>query len=109
MPDNGPLTFINVFEIAADQVDGFLPGWHERARIMSTIPGFGGYRMHRAISGDSRFQLVVVGHWDSSEAFHTAIANPEFRAKMQALNEDTNIKFSNEPALYQVVLSDTND
>ena len=105
--DNGPLTFINIFEIAADQVDAFLPGWRERARIMSTMPGFGGYRMHRAISGDSRFQLVVVGHWDSPEALDVAMANPEFRAQMRALGEDPNLKFSYDPALYQVALSDT--
>jgi len=102
---NGPLTFINVFEIPGDKVDAFLPGWEERARIMSTMPGFGGYRMHRAVSGDSRFQLVVVGSWDSSEALDAAMANPEFRARMQALEGDPSVTFSNDAALYQVALS----
>lgn len=103
---NGPLTFINVFEIPSDKVDAFLPGWEERARIMSSMPGFGGYKMHRALSGDSRFQLVVVGHWESSEALDAAIANPDFQTRMRALEEDSNVTFSNDAALYQVALSD---
>ena len=106
-PTDRSVTFINVFEIPADKVDAFLPGWRERARIMSTMPGFRDYRMHRAISGDSRFQLVVVGHWDSPDALAAAMANPDFRAQMRALDEDPDLRISYSPALYEVAVSDT--
>jgi len=102
--DDGPVTFINVFEIPADQVDRFVEGWRERARIMSRAPGFRDSRLHRAMSTESRFQLVNVAHWDSREAWEAATANPEFQANLAALAEDTGARISANPALYQVAV-----
>jgi heme oxygenase (mycobilin-producing) len=86
--DAGPVTLINVFEIPAEQVDAFIEGWAERARIMSTHPGFRDTRLHRALSPEGRFQLVNVAHWDSAESYAAARADDEFQASRAATVAD---------------------
>jgi heme-degrading monooxygenase HmoA len=98
MPDNEPVTLINVFEVAAADVDAFLVQWRERAKVMAAAPGFRDSTLHRAMSSDARFQLVNVAHWDSQEALAAAQANPEFRSRVQA----TTTRSSANPAVYQV-------
>lgn len=78
--DSDPITLINVFEIPADQIDAFIDGWAQRARIMSTRPGFRDTRLHRAVSPEGRFQLVNVAHWDSAESYAVARTDPGFQA-----------------------------
>jgi heme-degrading monooxygenase HmoA len=104
--DDGGVTFINVIEITAHQVDKFVAGWRERASIMSTQPGFRDYQLHRALLTESRFQLVAVAHWDSSAAFESAIANPEFLSRMREPESDPDLDVIGNPALYRVVVSD---
>ncbi|KNB53796.1 antibiotic biosynthesis monooxygenase family protein [Streptomyces caatingaensis] len=101
--DVAPVTFVNVIEVPADQVERFVATWRERARIMSTAPGFRDSRLHRALSSETRFQLINVAHWDSRGAWQAAMANPEFRARMRALEDDPDITVSANPALYEVV------
>jgi len=100
------VTFINVIEIPADQVDKFVAGWRERARIMSIQPGFRDYQLHQALLTESRFQLVAVAHWDSSAAFQSAIANPEFLSQMREPESDPDLDVTGNPALYRVVVGD---
>jgi hypothetical protein len=54
----GPVTFINIFEVPVEQIDAFIAQWRERAKIMSTAPGFHHSRLHRALSSRTRFQIV---------------------------------------------------
>ena len=61
--DADPITFVNVFEIEPQQLDSFLVGWRERAEFMSHQPGFRSFRLHRALSPESRFQLINVAEW----------------------------------------------
>jgi heme-degrading monooxygenase HmoA len=82
-PGSGPVTLINVFEIRPEQLDGFLREWHQRAEFMSKQPGFRSFRLDRALSPDTRFQLVNVAEWDSAEALRAealraATSQPEF-------------------------------
>ncbi|MFD0365657.1 antibiotic biosynthesis monooxygenase family protein [Nocardia sp. GCM10030253] len=98
MTDNG-ITFINVFEIPADQIEEFVDNWHERARLMRAAPGFRDVRLHRAILPDTRFQLVNVAHWDSAEACEAAGANPAVVSSVDAARKVA----SANPALYEVV------
>ncbi|MFQ6393283.1 antibiotic biosynthesis monooxygenase family protein [Nocardia sp. KC 131] len=98
MTDNG-VTFINVFEISADQVEEFVDNWHERARIMRAAPGFRDVRLHRALLPDARFQLVNVAHWDSAEACDAAGANPAVLPSVAAARKVA----SANPAVYEVV------
>ncbi|MEU2035750.1 antibiotic biosynthesis monooxygenase family protein [Nocardia amamiensis] len=98
MTDNG-VTFINVFEIPADEIDEFVENWHERARIMREAPGFRDVRLHRALLPDTRFQLVNVAHWDSVEACEAAGANP---VVLKSVDSARKVASAN-PALYEVV------
>ena len=103
--DDPGVTLINVVEMPADQVDIFMAGWKKRADIMSTLPGFRDYALHRALLPDSRFQLVNVAHWDSREAFEAAIANPEFLSQREAALHAIDFGVTASPALYGVIAS----
>ncbi len=103
--DDATVTFINVIEVPAEQVDMFIAQWRERAKIMSTAPGFRDSRLHRAVSSKTRFQLVNVAHWDSHQAWEAAMSHPEFQARMRALEDDRSVEVSASPALYEVVAS----
>jgi heme oxygenase (mycobilin-producing) len=100
--DAGPVTLINVFEIPAEQVDAFIEGWAERARIMTTRPGFRDTLLHRALSPEGRFQLVNVAHWDSAESTAAAHAAPEWQASRAGLAQLAPRAVANQQ-LYQVV------
>jgi len=103
--DDPGVTLINVVEMPADQVDNFMAGWKKRADIMSTLPGFRDYALHRALLPDSRFQLVNVAHWDSREAFEAAIADPEFLSLREAAQREIDFGVTASPALYGVIAS----
>ncbi|MFD6391258.1 antibiotic biosynthesis monooxygenase family protein [Nocardia sp. NPDC060259] len=98
MTDQG-VTFINVIEVSADEVDGFVEQWRERVALMRTAPGFRDVRLHRALLPDSRFQLVNVAHWDSAEACEAAGLNPTVVASVDQARQVARAN----PALYQVV------
>ena len=79
----GPITFINVFEIDPALVESFLVGWRERAEFMSKQPGFRSFRLHRALTPETPFQLVNVAEWDSIDALRAATAQPFFQESAQ--------------------------
>ena len=103
--EGGPVTFINVFEVPVEQIDTFIAHWRELAKIMRTAPGFCDTRLHRALSSQNRFQIVNVAHWESPQAWEAATANPEFQERLGALAEGTEVQFSANPALYEVVVA----
>ena len=98
MTDQG-VTFINVIEVSADDVDAFVAQWRERVAHMRTAPGFRDVRLHRALLPDARFQLVNVAQWDSAEACEAAGLNP---AVVASVDQARQVASAN-PALYQVV------
>lgn len=102
-----PVTFINVFEIAADEVDGFVAEWERRAALMSAKPGFLDSRLHRARSSEARFQLVNVSHWESREAWEAATADTEFQERTRAAREDARTPVTPNPGLYDVAVEFT--
>jgi heme-degrading monooxygenase HmoA len=110
-PDNNSdvgsqtLTLINTVDVPADRVDEFLADWQQRAALMSTLPGFIDYTLHRAVDQDARFQLVNVAHWESREAFEAALGNPEFNALRDAARRAFDFTVTATPALYRVVAS----
>jgi heme-degrading monooxygenase HmoA len=99
-----PVTLINVFEVPTEHVDAFIAGWAERAALMSTKPGFLDTRLHRALSPQTRFQLVNVARWETPEALHAATADPEFQQRISAAVADPQLPISANPALYQVAV-----
>ncbi|WP_338483204.1 antibiotic biosynthesis monooxygenase [Streptomyces sp. SCSIO 75703] len=96
----GPgITFVNAFEVPAERIDDFLPHWLGRAELMSKAPGFRDDRLHRAVAPDTRFQLVGIAHWDSPEAWRTAVNDPRFQ---QPLSASPDFAVAH-PALFRVV------
>ncbi|MCK7621707.1 antibiotic biosynthesis monooxygenase [Streptomyces sp. RS10V-4] len=92
------ITFINAFELPAEEVDAFLPRWLDRAELMSGAPGFQDFRLHRAVAPDTRFQLVNVAHWTSPEAWRTARDDPRFQRRLPAPSGSVTAS----PALFRV-------
>jgi heme-degrading monooxygenase HmoA len=103
-PAGAPVTLINVFEIPAEHLDQFISGWRERAHLMSTKPGFLDTRLHRALSPQSRFQLVNVARWGSLETLNAAQADPEFQERIKAATSDPRAPVSANPAVYEVTI-----
>lgn len=101
VPDTEPVTLINVFEIPAELATAFIEGWTERARMMSTKPGFRDTKLHRALSPEGRFQLINVARWDNLEAYQAAHTDPEFRASINAVLRERRVIAN--PQLYRVV------
>lgn len=100
-----PVTLVNVFEVAAEDVDEFVALWRERAAVMSRAPGFRDAQMLRAIVSKSRFQLVNVAHWDSPQAWHAANVHPEFQGQLRALADQSGLDFAAHPALYRAAVT----
>jgi heme oxygenase (mycobilin-producing) len=100
--DTGPVTLVNVFEIDPGSVEAFLESWCARAEFMSKQPGFRSFRLHRALSPDSRFQLVNVAEWDSADALRAATAQPEFQASARESVEKFSV--TAHPGVYGVAL-----
>ncbi len=101
---HSPVTLINVFEVHAEHVEAFIAQWRQRAALMGTQPGFLDYRLHRALSSDSRFQLVTLAHWESREAYEAATADIEFQARLKDVMNNPQLPVSAYPALHQVVV-----
>jgi len=102
--NDAPVTLINVFEMPTEHVEAFIAGWRERAALMSSKPGFLDARLHRAMSPQTRFQLVNVAHWETREAMHAATADPEFLHRISAAIADLQLPISANPALYRVAV-----
>jgi heme oxygenase (mycobilin-producing) len=100
--NDSPVTLINVFEVPTEHVDVFIAQWRERAALMRTKPGFLDTRLHRALSSQTRFQLVNVAHWESPEALQAATADPEFQQRASAATADPRVSAHAE--LYQIAM-----
>jgi heme oxygenase (mycobilin-producing) len=105
MTQSGAITFVNVFEIDPGQLDAFLVEWRERAEFMSKQPGFRSFRLHRALSPDSRFQLINVAEWDSADALHAATAQPAFQDSIRRSTAEFRVTAN--PGIYRMVLEVT--
>ncbi|MEU6994180.1 antibiotic biosynthesis monooxygenase family protein [Streptomyces sp. NPDC046465] len=100
-PD-APVTFINIFEIAAEHLDAFIARWEQRAALMSAKPGFLDSRLHRARSSQTRFQLVNISHWQSLEAYEAAGSDPAFQQHTRAARENSQTPVTSSPGLYDI-------
>jgi heme-degrading monooxygenase HmoA len=99
-----PVTLINVFEVQPEHVEAFIAQWRQRAALMGAKPGFLDYRLHRALSPESRFQLVTVAHWENREAYEAAMADDEFQARTKGVMNNPQLPVSAYPALYEVAV-----
>ncbi|MDD7941544.1 antibiotic biosynthesis monooxygenase [Actinomycetospora lutea] len=102
MTASAPVTFINVFEIARDDLEDFTAEWRRLGAVMAAAPGFRGARLHEAVSDETRFQLVNVAEWDSEQAWRDAAANPEMRdAVARAAEGSVMRRAAHHPGLYR--------
>jgi heme-degrading monooxygenase HmoA len=98
-----PLTLINVFEIAAEDIDGFLNGWQKRLEMMSAKQGFISAQLFRAVSEKTRFQLVNVAQWATKDDFDRATSDEGFRHSQQTGAAAIGASVRANPGLYQPI------
>jgi heme oxygenase (mycobilin-producing) len=103
--DTGPITLVNLFEIEPANLEAFLVGWRERAALMSKQPGFRYLQLLRALSPDSRFQLVNVAEWESADALRAATACEDFQASARRAVEEAGV--TAHPGIYRVAFEVT--
>ena len=80
--DDGPFTFINVFEIPEDEIDTFVAQWEERSRFMRSAQGHIVSELHRAVDPQMRFKVVNVSRWESQALFEAARRAPDYQAEL---------------------------
>lgn len=85
--DVGPVTLINTFTVAPDEVDQLMQAWAADAATMKRQPGFISAQLHRGIGASS--VLVNVAVWESVDAFRRAFGHPEFQAALGAYPPST--------------------
>jgi heme-degrading monooxygenase HmoA len=99
---DGPVVFLNIFEIPREDVGAFTAGWRERIALVDGAPGFRGAQLLEAVSEDERFQLVNVTQWDSREAQQAATSAPALRASVASSRSDERQRATPNPGFYRV-------
>jgi heme-degrading monooxygenase HmoA len=100
--DDEAITLINVFEIDPAKLESFLGEWRKRAEFMSKQPGFRSFRLQRALSPDTAFQLVNVAEWDNADTLRAATAQPEFQASARRSLDEHDV--TAHPGVYRVAV-----
>jgi heme oxygenase (mycobilin-producing) len=90
---------INLFEVPKGKEDACLIFWEQVADHMKKQPGFISTRLHRALSPETKFQLINIAEWESAQHFQTAIASEEFKR----LTDPFMAIFPHYPGLYEVI------
>jgi heme-degrading monooxygenase HmoA len=103
--DDGPVTFLNIFEIPREDVAAFAVGWRERIALVDGAPGFRGAQLLEAVSEDERFQLVNVTWWDSREAQQAATSTAALRASVAGARTGEAQRATPNPGFYRVAAS----
>jgi heme-degrading monooxygenase HmoA len=102
---DGPVTFLNIFEIPREDVATFTAGWRERIALVEGSPGFRGAELLEAVSSDERFQLINVTRWDSREAQEAATTSPALKASVASARSDDRQRATPNPGFYRVAAS----
>jgi len=98
-----PLVLVNLFTLPPHAVNGFVEGWPVSTAQLAHAPGFRGTRLHRAVSPESRYQIVNIARWDSAEQWQAALTGFQPGGERRRQAESGGMKA--EPALYRVVSS----
>jgi heme-degrading monooxygenase HmoA len=102
---DGPVTFLNIFEIPRDDVETFKAGWRDRIALVDGAAGFRGAQLLEAESENERFQLVNVTQWDSREAQQAATSSPALQASVASARSDDRQRATPNPGFYRVPAS----
>jgi heme-degrading monooxygenase HmoA len=103
--DDGPVTFLNIFEIPREDLETFKAGWRDRIALVEGAPGFRGAQLLEAVSSSERFQLINVTQWDSQEAQRAATATPQLTASVAAARRDNRQRATPNPGFYRIAAS----
>lgn len=95
-----PVILINPFSVHKGGEEEFIKMWDEIAQFMKNQPGFIDTKLHRSLDPNARFQFINVAHWESAEAWQSAMST--VGPKAQGLAEQMQFEFEHNPALYQV-------
>ena len=99
-PDDGPVTLLNSFTVAAERDDAFQALWRVTSAYFSAQPGFRSLRLHRSVTGDGAGRWVNVAEWESQGAYRAAHTTDEFRRLVTGPGW---AEFPSSPRLYEVV------
>ncbi len=80
--DESPVTLVNIFDVAEEDVPQLMKAWEEDANWMKKQPGYISTQLHRGIAGSTVFMNYAI--WDSVEDFRNAFGHPEFQEAMKA-------------------------
>lgn len=88
-----PFVFINLFEIAEDDIEQFVSDWERRAKVMGQQPGFMSANVYKSLLPDNQFQLVNVAQWQSYDAWVAANNDPTYAQQLaEDLGHTPNVK-----------------
>lgn len=107
--DDTPVTFINVFDIPADEVETFIAQWEQRSRLITSAKGFISAELHRAVDSETQFQLINVAKWRSRADFEAATTAPQFTTELDAYASQPSSTWTPHRGIYRVAakLTDT--
>ena len=74
--DESPVVLVNLFTVAAADVDALLEAWEHDANWMKLQPGYISTQLHRGIAGSNMFMNYAV--WESVAHFRAAFTHPDF-------------------------------
>ena len=80
--DQSPVTLVNVFDVAEEDIPQLLEAWENDANWMKKQPGYISTQLHRGIAGSTVFLNYAI--WESVEHFRNAFGNPEFQETLKA-------------------------
>ena len=89
---------INPFDLSDVPSDAAVAAWDKLAEYFSRQPGYLSAQLHQALDGSARFQLETVARWESVDAFHAALGNPELAQIAGDVPEMQSF-----PGVYQVI------
>ena len=75
-----PVVLVNVFTVAANDVDALLKAWEADANWMKQQPGYISTQLHRAIGQSYMFLNYAV--WETTDHFRKAFTHPDFHARL---------------------------
>lgn len=80
--DQSPVTLVNVFDVAEDDIPALMKAWENDANWMKQQPGYISTQLHRGIAGSTIFMNYAI--WESVEHFRNAFNHPDFQKSLDA-------------------------
>lgn len=79
--DDSPVVLINIFSVAAADIQKLLKAWEADANWMKMQPGYISTQLHQGIAGSTVFMNYAV--WESVAHFNAAFNHPDFKKALE--------------------------